>query len=333
MKKFIYKILLFSLFCGIFMTSIPVLIDPYNVFHTDNIRDNGIEPNTNYIKMNYILKNPDKFDAFLFGSSRVGAIHTENISDVNCYNMTYSEGIPQEHLDNLKTLIQHDIIPKRVYLGVDSLSYTMNPREHYTEHSRISYEYAKKHPIAFLSLYLDPNMALKSLKTTKAYTPQPNYTERFYHYGWWCEYGQESLISKDNAPTILGAYNLMDEAIDCIAEFVSLCSENNIELIVFTNPMHYINHYDSWSTYPEFLQRLASVTDFYNFSGLNDITLNHNCYVDTSHYNAETGDFMLAYMSGQIPNEALYAQGFGLYVTDENIDELLSLLTSQFPRK
>ena len=280
--------------------------------------------------MNYILKNPDKFDAFLFGSSRVGAIHTENIADIHCYNMTYSEGVPKEHLDNLKTLIEHNIIPKRVYLGVDSLSYTMNPKEHETEHSRISYEYAKAHPTDFLSLYLDPHMALSSLAITKSYTPTPGYAERFYNYGWWCDYGRESLISKDNAPTILGDYDLTDETINCIAEFVSLCAENDIELIVFTNPMHYINHYDSWNTYKGFLEKLSSVTNFYNFSGLNDITLNHNCYVDTSHYNAETGDLMLEYMAGQIPNEALYKQGFGVYVTKDNIQELLTLLENQF---
>lgn len=330
MKKFIKKILFFALFCGIFMTAIPIAIDPYNVFHTNNIRDNGIEPNTNYIKLNYIMANPTKFNAYLFGSSRVGAIHTENIKDVNCYNMTYSEGIPQEHLDNLKTMIANNIIPKRIYLGVDSLSYTMNPREHYAEHSRISYEYAKEHPIEFLSLYLDPSMALKSLETTKNHTPDPDYTKRFYNQGWWCDYGRESLISQENAPTILGEYNFITETIDCIAEFVALCKENNIELIVFTNPMHYINHYDSWDTYPEFLKQLANVTDYYNFSGLNDITLDHGNYVDTSHYNAETGDLILEYMAGNVPNETLLDQGFGMYVTVENVQELLGLLESQF---
>ncbi len=333
MKKFIQKVLFFSLFCGIFMIVIPIAIDPYNVFHADCIRDNGVEPNTNYIKMNYILKNPDKFDAFLFGSSRVGAIHTEKIADVNCYNMTYSEGIPQEHLANLKTLLANHIVPKRVYLGVDSLSYAINPKKHQTEHSRISYEYAKEHPIDFLTLYFDPYTALKSLEITRNYVSQPGYTERFYNLGWWCDYGRESLINKDNVNTVVYEYSYVDDVIQSIAEFTDLCEENGIELVVFTNPMHYTKYYDSWSTYKDFLEKLASVTNFYNFSGLNDITLNHNCYVDTSHYNAETGDLMLEYMAGQIPNETLYEQGFGWYVTHENIEELLSLLESQFPQK
>ena len=328
MKKFIQKILFFGSFCAIVMTSISVAIDPYNVFHIDNIRDNGVEPNTNYIKMKYILDNPTKYDAFLFGSSRVGSIHTENIEDVNCYNMTYSEGLPQEHLENLKTLIDNGIIPKRIYLGVDSLSYTMDPTAHYSEHSRISYEYARKNPLEFLALYIDPSMVLKSLEITNAHTPTPGYSERFYNYGWWCEYGMESSITKENALMIVGDYNYIDETIETIHEFVSTCSENNIECIVFTNPMHYITHFASRPNYSEFLQKLSTITDFYNFSGLNDITLSHDNYVDASHYNAETGDLMLEFIAGKVPNETLLEQGFGVYVTENNIQELLSIINS-----
>lgn len=331
MKEFIKKILFFGAFCGIFMTAIPIAIDPYNVFHADAIRDNGIEQNSNYIKMKYILENPDKFDAFLFGSSRVGSIHTENIQDVTCYNMTYSEGLPQEHLDNLKTLVANGIIPKRVYMGVDSLSYTLSPRDHQTDHSRISYEYAKENPIDFLSLYLDPHMALQSLETTKNNVPEDNYTERFYNWGWWCDYGVETTINKENAPTRIGTHILMDEVLDTIAEMSDICEENGIEFIVFTNPMHYIVYYDSGDAYFEFLEKLADVTGYYNFSGLNEITLRHVNYVDTSHYNAETGDLMLEFMSGNIPDQALYEEGFGLYVTPENIDDFLVLLEEQFP--
>lgn len=312
------------------MTVIPISIDPYNIFHADNIRDNGVEPNTNYIKMRHILKNPDKFNAFLFGSSRVGAIHTENISDVTCYNMTYSEGIPQEHLANLKTMIANDIIPKRVYLGVDSLSYTKSPVLHQTDHSRSSYEYAMENPIDFLMLYLDPYIALQSLKISKDNVPEPNYAERFYNWGWWCEYGLETTINKENAPISLGNANRMDESLNAIAEMTAICKENDIELIVFTNPIHYTAYYSSGDDYLEFLERLADITDYYNFSGLNQVTLNHTRYVDTNHYNAETGDLMLEYLAGNIPDQSLYEEGFGFYVTAENVDDFMELLNQQF---
>lgn len=66
MKRFLRKIAPFLLFILILEIAIPMAVDPYNVFHWQKIRDNGVEPNSNYIKMQYILHNPDKFDSFLF---------------------------------------------------------------------------------------------------------------------------------------------------------------------------------------------------------------------------------------------------------------------------
>lgn len=67
MRRFLRKIAPFVIFILILELVIPMAVDPYNVFHWQKIRDNGVEPNSNYIKMQYILHNPDKFDSFLFG--------------------------------------------------------------------------------------------------------------------------------------------------------------------------------------------------------------------------------------------------------------------------
>ena len=56
----------------------------------------------------------------------------------------------------------------------------------------------------------------------------------------------------------------------------------------------------------------AQVTDFYNFSGINDITTNNDNYLETSHYMPQVGDRMLDVMfKGQV-DERLLAQGFGV---------------------
>ena len=102
MKKFLLRILPFVIYAFILHVVFPVIVDPFNVFHADNIRTNGVELNKNYIKTRYILKHPDRFDSFLFGSSRVGAIHTDKIPGLRTYNMTYSAGLPSEHLANIR---------------------------------------------------------------------------------------------------------------------------------------------------------------------------------------------------------------------------------------
>lgn len=327
MKKFISKIALFSIFCASLIVGISISIDPYNVFHLNNVRDNGIEPNKNFIKMNYILSNPQKYDSLLFGSSRVGSIHTDKIDNEHCYNMTYSEGIPAEHLDNIKTLIKNNVPIKKIYMGLDTLSYNIDPLAHQKEPMRASYEYLRSHPLDFLSFYLDSSTALSSLETSKAHVPQENLNELLYSYGWWCEYNAVQKLNPDTAYSIIGPSYCLDETLATIAEIVTICENANIELIVFTNPMYYVTYDDSLNyNYLEFIERLASITNFYNFSGINDITLNADNYTDSSHYNAEVGDLMIDCMCHQKCDDSLYSQGFGVYVTSENVDYILSLL-------
>ncbi len=121
MKKFLLKTSIFAMYVLVLHIVLPFLIDPFNVFHFKNVRATGTEPNRNYIKMRYILTNPDKYDGFLFGSSRVGAIHTDKITDKRIYNITYSVGLPAEHLANLQTFRENGIIPQRIYIGVDNI--------------------------------------------------------------------------------------------------------------------------------------------------------------------------------------------------------------------
>ena len=86
MKRFLIKLLPFVIWIFLLMVVVPVTIDPYNVFHVENIRDNGIEPNKNFLKTEYVIRHPDRFDAFLFGSSRVSSIHSDRIEGYRCYN-------------------------------------------------------------------------------------------------------------------------------------------------------------------------------------------------------------------------------------------------------
>ena len=331
MKKFCKKAALYIAAIILFDVLFCSCIDPYNVMHVNRIRDNGVEPNKNYIKMSYILRNPDKFDSFVFGSSRVGNIHVENIENERCYNMTTSEGLPEEHLDNIKTLIDAGIIPKRIYVGVDSLSYTREPEVHLTQQLRIPYEYLKADRTRFLKAYFDPEIVGKAyFKEIRKHKPSEAYVERFYNFGWNSDYNRKTSYDFDNAKPDIGPYTRIDETLEAMAGITELCRNNGIELVVFTNPMYSVTYKASLDRgYLQFLEKLAKITPYYNFSGYNGITTDRNNYIDTSHYTAEVSDMLLNCMCKGRQYEGLYSEGFGMYVTDENIDQLLDILLSQ----
>ena len=213
-----------------------VLIDPYNVFHVDRIRDNGVEPNKNYIKMSYLIKNPDRFDSLIVGSSHVGALHVEQMADERCYNMTCPEALPCEQLENLKTLIKNNVIPKRIYLSVDSWSYRGDPERHLKDKRTISYETLLDKKNLYKN-YIDPRNALFSLVSTMGHTKNPDFTQIFYDYGWMIGYDMQSAydwskIDEYNS----GVTNRLDETIEEIGEYINLCKDKGIELIIFINP-------------------------------------------------------------------------------------------------
>ena len=109
-----------------------------------------------------------------------------------------------------------------------------------------------------------------------------------------------------------------------------MCHENNIKLIVFTNPIHKLTYQKSVENgYLEFLYRLSDITEYYNFSGINDITTNNHNYFETSHYTHEIGDMIFDVIFNNITDKKLLSQGFGYHVTNITRDGFFELLKWQ----
>lgn len=274
------------------------------------------------------MDNPDKFDGFLFGSSRVGAIHVENINDISLYNMTYSAGTPYEQLESLKTFLDGGVRINEVVVGIDSYSYTENPEAHNQQQMRAPYQYLISNPEVFWGLYLDGSNALQSFLAEDGSIPG---YEAFYEYGWWCDYDNLSIMNWEDAEPSIGSEYLLYETLKDIKNLTELCKKHNIKLIVFVNPMHIKTYIASVEDvdFLIFLNKLANITEYYNFSGVNNITIKNENYIDTSHYNAYVGDMIIDVIFNSKKYDDEYAQGFGWHVTNDNIDELTNLLKSQ----
>ena len=351
MKKFVIKILIYVLAFCIIAILPCVLLDPYNVFHPFHVRDNGVEPNKNFIKMTYIKANPDKFDSFMFGSSLTGMVNPENVPEASCYNMTHSGGIPSETLANLKTMLKSGIVPKKIFLGLESISYSDCYENRCSNRMRCPYEYSRTNPLKFLELYIDPAVNIEALKTVMASETENNSVveDVFYNNGGYPFYGYTWKFDENEARrtleetksqmrTAISSGTLssdrpqyMDEALESVKEIVKLCKENNIELTVFTNPMYYETFSDAVikQCYLMFLSELAEITPYYNFCGFNDYTTDlHYYHEDKTHFLVELGDIMLDVMCNDAENEKIPTQGFGTYVTKNNVGELIKLFSS-----
>ena len=328
MKVFIKKTVIFALIFALLAVTVCVCIDPYNVFHPLSYRENGVEPNKNFLKMTYILHNGSKFDTFIFGSSRVGYIDTGKIENARAYNMTYSMGVPAEHADNIRTMIRNGIIPKMIIMEVDDISYRMDAKSHIDEQPRCPYEYLVRHPLKFAELYCCPAVALESLEIIQYSSRNEDEERNMYASG-------STIRRNDNSEYVfpetvdMSGSSYMDNCIDAISECVELCRDNGIDLKVFVTPLYKATYRGALERgdFFTFLTRLSEVTPFYNFSGFNDITVNSENYEDVSHYKAEIGDMIIDCIVNGKTDEKLLSQGFGFYTDRANISQLLKILT------
>ncbi len=336
MKKFTLKILIFAVFIGLVIIPFNVCVDPFNIFHADNVRDNGVEPDKNYIKTRYVLKHKDEYDSYLFGSSRAGFYDVTRLPDGSWYNMCYSEALPKEQTYTLKALIDGGEIPERVILTLDNISFLIDPAEHENTLYRKAYPYDKSFYDKFLfyASYLDTVTSIDSLKVINAHEGDDEALRaRLYSTG--CEdlsRVKESSEDDFNNPYWADYYKpRVEEALNDVKEFKALCDQYDIELTVMTNPI-YIKTYEKSvdKGYLEFLDGLADITTFYNFSGYNRISQYEDYYYETSHFTTEAGNEVIDRMlRGEIDNDETYGTGFGFYVKPETKEDFMTIMYLQ----
>ena len=340
MKLFIRKIIRFSYFLPI-VTVIIILInyivDPYGVLKGDMSAQN-IEPNQHYLKVDFIINNPTKFDSFLFGSSRVGKIDTKNIKGGNkWYNMSYSEGVPFEHLNDIKIFIKNKVEIKNIKIGLDNISYLVDPEIHKNDIMRKPYEtfynpyysylfLQPKYEIIKAALFPKKSKDSFSVKYDIYYSGVPtlinidNYINAHQE--------EHNLDNKFKEPSwkMMKYNNRIDAVINEISEIINICNEENIELEFFINPMHVITYLKlDKKSYFDFLSKLSQITEFYDFSGINKITTNNFNYYETSHYRPFIGEKIADIIFDKKKMEVPY---FGQKVNKINIDSILNLKES-----
>ncbi|MBO6133614.1 MAG: hypothetical protein J6P05_04695 [Lachnospiraceae bacterium] len=336
MRKFISKCLVFLCLLSLVFLPAGVGLDPYNVFHWNCIVSNGVEPNKVYVKMKNVLTHPDKFDSFLFGSSRAGFFDVTRMDDGRYYDMSYSEGTVNEHLQNLKDFIDRGIVPKNVTVALDDITYFVDPASHVNQLYRKPFPWdgTLMDKIKFYLSYLDLITISQSIEVIQKHMAKDS---RDLEYGARIlETGSENLTIKTQfdygnlKPSWSDYYRPREECFEEIREFKELCEEHDIKLRIFTNPINgYTYKKDIANGYLVFLRKLSDITEYWNFSGFNDITLNMDNYYETSHFNPEVSNMVVDTVYHGKTDERLLSQGFGVYVTKDNVDELLDILYGQ----
>jgi hypothetical protein len=308
------------------------IIDPYGIFGTTFLPDETFG-SQRFKKIEYLKKNAHKYNGYILGSSRAAVIDPADLErhlpGSHFYNLGVSNSNIWDQLLHVRYLIKQNYPIKHIFLQYDLDS------PYAYEHDKFLFrphpEVIGKNPLVF---YLE----------TLALYPTRDWKNRL---------KQGKRQNQVNVIPETGVFNMHfvekkfnedpDKYIGSVEKFASnpprrphfdrlilakkkadlqalkeICDNHGIELIVATMPYNQI-HLDgiTMAGYLEELQNIAAVTDFWDFSGYNEVTTNNYNYYETSHYRPHVG----AWIFGRIFTSPTQDQPafFGWHVTSDTI--------------
>ena len=134
----------------------------------------------------------------------------------------------------------------------------------------------------------------------------------------------KSEYAKENKFLISSPYsgNRIKETISEIDQIIDVCKKNDIELTVFIHPMNVnILLSTNFENFQKFKFELSQRTNFYDFSGINDITKNNYNYYDVSHYRKFVGKMVAERLKSK--SSTNQKKQFGYWVSKNNVSEHL----------
>ncbi|MEW6599514.1 MAG: hypothetical protein AB1499_00945 [Nitrospirota bacterium] len=315
------------------------LFDPFGIFNDTSLTlgyEPGYEPNQHYAKMRHLINDNQPWDSYLFGSSRVGKIDPGLISGGTYYNMNYSEGVPREHLADIKILLEKGLPVKNVMIGIDNSSYSINPKDHDSQIMRHGYDASFLKRILFQIKYLcsAPRFGImKYIRQTMddsiiVFDILGNGMQRLERVDDNIERNIDDHVSSPRFQSlgrvpfdeISEEYHmqLMEDTLRDISEIARLSREKGFNLYVFINPIHklyYMQH--NPELFLVFKEKLAGIVDYWDFSGFNSVTTNNYYYYETSHYRRLTGSMITCRITDC--TRVTVPPDFGVFITAENV--------------
>ncbi len=306
-------------------------MDTFVVFRKDYSGHKNVA-NQHYLKIKHLLDNKKMYDSYLFGSSKVGRTESYLFPYGKWYNMSYSKGVPLDHLNDLKLMLRKGVNVKNVHIGIDMLSYKINPYENYTQALWKPYPETPFEKIEFFVSYLLMKPVGKLFVQKK--------TERVffdrYQTGVLFNPAIDANIEKNLEKHMNAAYfnegwttegDRVKKTLNEIKEILELSEKHGFTCKIFLNPEHpktYIgNGVDQFN---KFKKGLVKLTDYWDFSGIDRVSTSNYYFYETLHYRPMVGQMMMEIMFDLEKKTA--PADFGSYVTSDTIDEHIKRLNS-----
>ena len=315
------------------------LIDPFGVFHT-GLLEKSKSLNERVVKIDYLNKNKNRYNSFMFGSSTMGTtapkVLEKYVKNSKFYNLTCSSSNMYDFKMLIKYLIKEDFEVKNLYLQIDLTSmreYGKHSNQAQKHHYRVSNDSMWKFYLEYLTIFPFDAMKAKVLMALQDTDATKFDVENS---GMWFVKHKDRAREKDLEAYIANESSFKkksrrtrgeEKSIDVIMrdyqEIVALCKEKDINLTILTTAYNHLRM-DAFKIEDvlRFVERLASYHDIWYFSGYNSITNDDRNFYEVNHYISEIGALKAARIYHD--STASLPEDFGVLITKENMKSMLS---------
>lgn len=308
-KRYVISVSLITGMILLSSFSINALVDPLWYFKGNVITSRNFAFNERISKVNRFLKNPGKYDCFIFGSSRTTLLNETQIEGYNCYNFSFSSGRVGEFLSYGEYLKKKGYEPKILIVGVDGFNFFSDDLNKNVP----GFIKNDDDPPSVFKNYLTKDVLRFTKRTLSGDSPLP----RYYNRDFTCDildgtkpYNPNTEQgNNDNTEENEKKYN--ENAVKLYRKLFTIFPEARVIAYVPPVSVWRISKYKNDSLLENYLHGVYSVAKLgaalYDFSVPSYVTIDKSRTYDGSHYNVETNG-----MIAQTLNDA--KERFGVYV-------------------
>lgn len=288
-------------------------------------------------KAQHIKHFSDKYDAYLIGGSKAGALRTEKLKELdgyNYYNCWVMSGNFQDYEAYTKYIVEH-AAPKKILLQISTSEIKQFDRESRGAIYETPAMLAGTSKVSEYVSFLFKNLKLSFEELTDDSERYPcletgernlaKYYDYFEKNKGTDEYYNFLMKKKvDQFYEYLGSGTpdksaVVNECIASLKRMKTLCDTHGVEFQVFFGSLFagQMIGYEGDSLY-DFMRQVVQVAgDTWCFNTFNDVAMNVYNYYDISHYYYEIGDMMIDTMAGK-PSKYY---NFGILLNEDNIEQ------------
>ncbi|MDO5345254.1 MAG: hypothetical protein Q4E91_05875 [Lachnospiraceae bacterium] len=336
------------------LASVNYFVDPFGYFsfQAGDYEAVDFPVDTTYyqreLKAQHVLHYSDNYDAYLIGGSKSGSYRVEKLQELDgyrYYSLYEAGGSFYEYELETEFLLKY-ADPKKIVLSISGgeVNYLKRNQEDIT----VKVPAILTGESRFLEmtdfLFMDITRSIDRLKerlngkTYAELTPTgernlSKYYQKIENGTDMEQYTREAvldtfaarmktLFTKDKEASYI------EESLASLKRIKKMCDSSGVELMVIVAPsfISEMGKFES-SYFRNYLNEIALVTDYWDFSGFHDIDLNPYNFYNDGHFYYEVADLVIDTITGKDSYP-----GFGCYVTKENAAQHLAEREADYER-